>query len=82
MCNILYGNRGNSMGNMRSLMAAVLNAKSDAEAQILFDVANNAMPDNTIGHSVPVFYVDGKTGELMVRHPDGRIEATGKFYSI
>ena len=82
MCNILYGNRGNCMGNMRSLMAAVLNAKSDAEAQILFDVANNAMPDNTIGHSVPVFYVDGKTGELMVRHPDGRIEATGKFYSI
>jgi hypothetical protein len=82
VCNILYGNRGNSMGNMRSLMAAVLNAKSDAEAQILFDVANNAMPDNTIGHSVPVFYVDGKTGELMVRHPDGRIEATGKFYSI
>ena len=82
MCNILYGNRGNSMGNMRSLMAAVLNAKSDAEAQILFDVANNAMPDNTIGHSVPVFYVDGKTGELMVKHPDGRIEATGKFYSI
>ena len=70
------------MGNMRSLMAAVLNATSDAEAQILFDVANNAMPDNTIGHSVPVFYVDGKTGELMVRHPDGRIEATGKFYSI
>ena len=82
MCNILYGNRGNSMGNMRSLMAAVLNAKSDAEAQILFDVANNAMPDNTIGHSVPVWYVDGKTGELMVKHPDGRIEATGKFYSI
>ncbi len=82
MCNILYGNRGNSMGNMRSLMAAVLNAKSDAEAQILFDVANNAMPDNTIGHSVPVSYLDGKTGELMVRHPDGRIEATGKFYSI
>ena len=70
------------MGNMRSLMAAVLNAKSDAEAQILFDVANNAMPDNTIGHSVPVWYVDGKTGELMVKHPDGRIEATGKFYSI
>ena len=70
------------MGNMRSLMAAVLNAKSDAEAQVLFDVANDAMPDNTIGHSVPVFYVDGKTGELMVRHPDGRIEATGKFYSI
>ena len=82
MCNILYGNRGNSMGNMRSLMAAVLNAKSDAEAQILFDVANNAMPDNTIGHSVPVSYLDGKTGELMVKHPDGRIEATGKFYSI
>ena len=82
MCNILYGNRGNSMGNMRSLMAAVLNAKSDAEAQILFDIANNAMPDNTIGHSVPVWYVDGKTGELMVKHPDGRIEATGKFYSI
>ena len=82
MCNILYGNRGNSMGNMRSLMAAVLNAKSDAEAQILFDIANNAMPDNTIGHSVPVSYLDGKTGELMVRHPDGRIEATGKFYSI
>ena len=70
------------MGNMRSLMAAVLNAKSDAEAQILFDVANNAMPDNTSGHSVPVWYVDGKTGELMVKHPDGRIEATGKFYSI
>ena len=82
MCKILYGNRGNSMGNMRSLMAAVLNAKSDAEAQILFDIANNAMPDNTIGHSVPVWYVDGKTGELMVKHPDGRIEATGKFYSI
>ena len=70
------------MGNMRSLMAAVLNAKSDVEAQILFDIANDAMPDNTIGHSVPVFYLDGKTGELMVKHPDGRIEATGKFYSI
>ena len=70
------------MGNMRSLMAAVLNAKSDAEAQVLFDVANDAMPDNTIGHSVPVSYLDGKTGELMVKHPDGRIEATGKFYSI
>ena len=70
------------MGNMRSLMAAVLNAKSDAEAQILFDVANNAMPDNTVGHSVPVSYLDLKTGELMIRHPDGRIEATGEFYSI
>ena len=40
-------------------MEAVLNAKSDAEAQILFDIANNAMPDNTIGHSVPVSYLDG-----------------------
>ena len=70
------------MEDIRSLMEAVLNAKSDAEAQILFDIANNAMPDNTIGHSVPVSYLDGKTGELMVKHPDGRIEAMGKFYSI
>lgn len=70
------------MEDIRSLMEAVLNAKSDAEAQILFDIANNAMPDNTIGHSVPVSYLDGKTGELMVKHPDGRIEATGRFYSI
>lgn len=70
------------MENKRSLIEAILNARSDATAQFSFDVANNAMPDNTVGHSVPVSYLDLKTGELMIRHPDGRIEATGEFYSI
>ena len=70
------------MENKRSIIEAILNARSDAAAQVSSDVANNVMPDNTVGHSVPVSYLDGKTGELMVRHPDGRIEATGKFYSI
>ena len=70
------------MENKRSLIEAILNARSNAAAQFSFDVANNAMPDNTVGHSVPVSYLDLKTGELMIRHPDGRIEATGEFYSI
>ena len=70
------------MENKRSIIEAILNARSDAAAQVSSDVANNVMPDNTVGHSVPVSYLDLKTGELMVRHPDGRIEATGEFYSI
>ena len=39
------------------------------------------MPDNTLGNSVPVYYLDGKSGEMMVRYPDGYVEKTGKTYS-
>ena len=38
------------------------------------------MPDNTIGHSVPVYYLDGRTGDMMVRFPDGHEEKSGKTY--
>ena len=38
------------------------------------------MPDNSAGHSVPVYYLNGKTGDMMVRYPDGREEPTGKTY--
>ena len=57
------------------------NAKSEAEEQALFEEANKAMPDNTLGHSVPVYYLNGKSGEMMVHYPDGLVEKTGKTYS-
>ena len=60
---------------------AISNAKSNAEVEALFDEANKNMPDNTLGHSVPVYYLDGRTGNLMVRYPDGHVEKTGKTYS-
>ena len=45
------------MVKLRTLFEVISTAKSEAEAQTLFDEANKAMPDNTIGHSVPVYYV-------------------------
>ena len=69
------------MVKLISLFEAISNAKSEAEVQALFEEANKAMPDNTIGHSVPVYYLDGRTGNLMVRYPDGHVEKTGKTYS-
>ena len=68
------------MANMRTLFEAVLHAGSEAEAQLRFDAANNAMPDNSAGHSVPVYYLNGQTGDMMVRYPDGREEKTGQTY--
>ncbi len=68
------------MADIQMLFSAVLKAQSDVEAQTLFDAANNAMPDNSAGHSVPVYYLNGKTGDMMVRYPDGREEPTGKTY--
>ena len=69
------------MVKLISLFEAISNAKSEAEVQALFEEANKAMPDNTLGHSVPVYYLNGKSGEMMVRYPDGRVENTGKIYS-
>ena len=69
------------MVKLISLFESISNAKSEAEVQALFEEANKAMPDNTIGHSVPVYYLDGRTGNLMVRYPDGHVEKTGKTYS-
>ena len=69
------------MVKLLSIFEAISNAKSNAEVQALFDEANKAMPDNTLGHSVPVYYLDGKSGEMLVRYPDGRVEKTGKTYS-
>ena len=69
------------MVKLLSIFEAISNAKSNVEVQALFDEANKAMPDNTLGHSVPVYYLDGKSGEMLVRYPDGRVEKTGKFYS-
>ena len=45
------------MVKLRTLFEVISTAKSEAEAQTLFDAANTALPDNTIGHSVPVSYV-------------------------
>ena len=69
------------MVKLRTLFESISNTKSEAEVQALFEEANKAMPDNTIGHSVPVYYLDGRTGNLMVRYPDGHVEKTGKTYS-
>ena len=69
------------MVKLISLFEAISNAKSEAEVQALFEEANKAMPNNTLGHSVPVYYLDGRTGNLMVRYPDGHVEKTGKTYS-
>ena len=69
------------MVKLRTLFESISNAKSEAEVQALFEEANKAMPDNTLGHSVPVYYLNGKSGEMMVRYPDGRVENTGKIYS-
>ena len=69
------------MVKLLSLFESISNAKSEAEVQALFEEANKAMPDNTLGHSVPVYYLDGRTGNLMVRYPDGHVEKTGKTYS-
>ena len=69
------------MVKLLSIFEAISNAKSNVEVQALFDEANKAMPDNTLGHSVPVYYLDGKSGEMLVRYPDGRVEKTGKTYS-
>lgn len=69
------------MIKLRTLFESASNAKSEAEVQALFEEANKAMPDNTLGHSVPVYYLDGKSGEMMVRYPDGYVEKTGKTYS-
>ena len=69
------------MVKLISLFESISNAKSEAEVQALFEEANKTMPDNTLGHSVPVYYLNGKSGEMMVRYPDGRVENTGKIYS-
>ena len=69
------------MIKLRTLFESASNAKSEAEVHALFEEANKNMPDNTLGHSVPVYYLDGKSGEMLVRYPDGRVEKTGKFYS-
>ena len=68
------------MVKLLSIFEAISNAKSNVEVQALFDEANKNMPDNTLGHSVPVYYLDGRTGNLMVRYPDGHVEKTGKTY--
>ena len=68
------------MVKLLSIFEAISNAKSNAEVEALFDEANKTMPDNTLGHSVPVYYLDGRTGNLMVRYPDGHVEKTGKTY--
>ena len=68
------------MVKLISLFEAISNAKSEAEVQALFEEANRNMPDNTLGHSVPVYFLDGRTGDMMVRYPDGHIEKTGKSY--
>ena len=68
------------MVKLRTLFEVISTAKSEAEAQTLFDEANKAMPDNTIGHSVPVYNLDGRTGDMMVRFPDGHEEKSGKTY--
>ena len=69
------------MVKLRTLFESISNTKSEAEVQALFEEANKAMPNNTLGHSVPVYYLDGRTGNLMVRYPDGHVEKTGKTYS-
>lgn len=69
------------MVKLLSLFESISNAKSEAEEQALFEEANKAMPDNTLGHSVPVYYLNGKSGEMMVHYPDGLVEKTGKTYS-
>lgn len=69
------------MVKLLSLFESISNAKSNAEVQALFGEANKTMTDNTLGHSVPVYYLDGKSGEMMVRYPDGYVEKTGKTYS-
>ena len=69
------------MVKLISLFESISNAKSEAEEQALFEEANKAMPDNTLGHSVPVYYLNGKSGEMMVHYPDGLVEKTGKTYS-
>ena len=69
------------MVKLISLFESISNAKSEAEVQALFEEANKAMPDNTLGHSVPVYYLNGKSGEMMVHYPDGLVEKTGKTYS-
>jgi hypothetical protein len=68
------------MVKLRTLFEVISTAKSEAEAQTLFDEAHKAMPDNTIGHSVPVYYLDGRTADMMVRFPDGHEEKSGKTY--
>ena len=68
------------MVKLLSLFESISNAKSEAEVQALFEEANRNMPDNTLGHSVPVYFLDGRTGDMMVRYPDGHIEKTGKSY--
>ena len=68
------------MVKLRTLFESISNTKSEAEVQALFEEANKAMPNNTLGHSVPVYYLDGRTGNLMVRYPDGHVEKTGKTY--
>ena len=68
------------MIKLRTLFESASNAKSEAEVQALFEEANRNMPDNTLGYSVPVYFLDGRTGDMMVRYPDGHIEKTGKSY--
>ena len=43
------------MVKLLSIFEAISNAKSNAEVEALFDEANKNMPDNTLGHSVPVY---------------------------
>ena len=65
------------MVKLLSLFESISNAKSNAEVHALFEEANKTMPDNTLGHSVPVYYLDGKSGEMMVRYPvNGNLNLT------
>ena len=68
------------MVKLRTLFEVISTAKSEAEAQTLFFFFFKAMPDNTIGHSVPVYYLDGRTVDMMVCFPDGHEEKSGKAY--
>ena len=69
-----------TMVAIKSLIESVGKAKSNEEAQELFKIANSQMPDNAAGHSVPVYFMDLDTGDMMVLYPDGRVEKTGKSY--
>lgn len=65
---------------IKSLIDSVGKAKSNEEAQELFKYANSQMPNNALGHTVPVYFLDCDTGDMMVRYPDGRVEKTGQSY--
>ena len=68
------------MISIKRLTEGLDKAKTDEEVQELFKLLNGQMPDNAAGHSVPVYFMDLDTGDMMVLYPDGRVENTGKNY--